>query len=307
MRGTQFEVLVRPNNTNLIKVFDGTVTVTGKQTKSVSAGQEIDADANGNLSDVRPIKRDPSDPYELTAECARAVTPGTTPGTLQTTGGDPISTGQTAEVDYDSSGGIVSVALCYPGSYMTLQVIDPNGVVHDNRNGASPVTGHLQGPAGRYRAIVRAISVSPAEAFVVAFATNAPCVAAEASTSDTGTIVRQTLSNSQIQKSLSDAGASGVTLQVQGTSPTSARLYYYSNLGGTPISWTIVFYAASPNLGAVITQVTVRGVNVTTQVLRYLGSVGAASISAIPQDFTVDRVYSCAAGGDDIMVIEGHR
>ena len=307
VRGTQFEFLVRPNNTNLIKVFEGTVTVTGKQTRSVSAGQEIDADANGNLSAVRPIQRDVSDPYELTAECARAVTPGTTAGTLQTTSGDPISTGQTAEVDYDSSGGIVSVALCYPGSYMTLQVIDPTGVVHDNRNGTSPVTGHLQGPAGRYRAIVRAITVSPAEAFVVAFATNAPCVAAVAGTSDTGTIVRQTLSNSQIQKSLSDAGASGITLQVQGTSPTSARLYYYSKLGGTPISWTIVFYAASPNLGAVITQVTVRGVNVTTQVLKYLGSVGAASISAVPQDFTVDRVYSCAAGGDDIMVVEGHR
>lgn len=99
----------------------------------------------------------------------------------------------------------------------------------------------------------------------------------------------------------------GVTLQVQGTSPTSARFHYYSNFGGTPISWTVVFYAASPNLGAVITQVTLLGVSVTTQVLKYLGSFGPISISAIPQDFTVDRVYSCAAGRDGIMVVEGHR
>jgi len=308
VRGTQFELLVRPNNTNLIKVFDGTVAVNGKQSRNVTAGQEIDADANGNLSATRPIQRDASDPYALTAQCAKAVSQGTAPGTLQTTAGDPISTGQTAEVDYDSSGGVVSVALCYPGSYMTLQVIDPRGVVHDNRNGASPVMGNLQGPAGRYRAIVHAMSVSPAEAFVVAFATNSPCVAADSSNVDTGAVVRQTLSNSQIQKALANAGASGVTLTVQGTSPTSARLYYYSNLGGTPISWTVVFYAASPNLGAVITQVTVRGLNVTTQVLKYLGSAGAQSISTIPQDFTVDRVYSCAtAGGDNMMVIEGHR
>ena len=94
---------------------------------------------------------------------------------------------------------------------------------------------------------------------------------------------------------------------MQGTSPTSARIYYYSDLGGTSISWTVVFYAATPNLGAVVTQVTVRGVNVTTQVLNYLGSAGKQSISTIPQDFIVDRVYSCAARGDTIMVIEGHR
>lgn len=52
---------------------------------------------------------------------------------------------------------------------------------------------------------------------------------------------------------------------------------------------------------------TLRGVNMTTQVLKYLGSFGPISISAIPQDFTVDRVYSCAAGRDGIMVVEGHR
>jgi len=308
VRGTQFELLVRTNNTNLIKVFEGTVRVNGKQTTNVNAGQEIDADANGNLSAVRAIQRDAQDPYALTAQCAKAVSLGTTPGTMQISTGDPISTGQTQEVDYDSSGGVVSVALCYPGSFMTLSVIDPNGVVHDNHNGSSPVMGNLQGPAGRYRAIVHAISVSPAEAFVVAFATNAPCVAAASGDSEVGTIVRETLSNSQLARGLEDSGASGVSITFQGTSPTSARLSYSSNIGGTPVSWTIVFYAATPNMGAVITQVTVRGINVTTQVLKYLGAYGGAAISSIPSGYTVDRVYSCAgANGDHMMVIEGHR
>jgi hypothetical protein len=120
-------------------------------------------------------------------------------------------------------------------------------------------------------------------------------------------VVRQTLSNSQIQKALTDSGSTGITLQVRGTSPTSARIFYYSNVGGLPLSWTIDFYAATPNLGAVITQVTVRGINVTTQVISRLGSFGG-SISSMPTGFSVDRVYSCnGPGGDGMMVIEGHR
>ena len=305
VRGTQFEVLVRQNNTNLFKVFVGSVSVNGTTKQTVNAGQEVDVSANGVLSAVRPIQRDPQDPYALTAQCAAAVSGGTTQGTLQVSTGDPIATGQTAEVGYDSSGGTVSVALCYPGSFMTLSVFSPDGVEHTSRNGASPVVGHVDGKAGHWRAVVHAVTVSPAEAFVVALASNAPCAAAQV---DDGTTVRQTLSNSQISKALADSGTTGVTIAVQGTSPTSARITYYSDLGGMPISWTIDFYAATPNLGAVITQVTVRGINVTTQVIKNLSSYGGQSISSIPSGFTVDRVYSCAGTkGDNMMVVEGHR
>lgn len=305
VRGTQFELLVRANNTNLIKVFVGTVTVSGRTTKTVTAGNEIDADANGNLSAVRVIQRDPQDPYALIAQCTNAVSLSTTPGTVQASPGDPISTGQTAEVDYDSSGGTLSFALCYPGSFMTLSVIDPNGFEHASRNGTSPVKGNLAGPPGRYRAIVHAIDVSVAEAFVVAFATNAPCSSGNV---DSGGTVRETLSNSQIATALAESGTSGVTISVQGTSPTSARVVYYSDIGGMPLSWTIDFYAASPNLGAVITQVTVRGINVTTQVVTNLSSFGGHAITSIPSGFVVDRVYSCASpSGDNMMVVEGHR
>jgi hypothetical protein len=125
-----------------------------------------------------------------------------------------------------------------------------------------------QGTAGRWTAQVIAVDVSPAEPWVVAFAADAACVAAPQGGTDTGTFVRQTISTSQLSQGLQD---SGITLRVDGTSSNSARLYYYSNLGGTELSWTIVFYAATPNLGAVITQVTVRGINVTTRLLNYLG------------------------------------
>ena len=301
VRGTQFEVLVNANLTNLVKVFDGAVAVSGAgRSVTVNAGQEISANANGALGTPRAIQPDPRDPYPLSAQCTRRVLSGNqTPGTLQVSTGDPITTGAAPEVDYDSPGGTLQVALCYPGSTMTLSIFSPDGTEHTSTN-------HVAGPAGHYRAIVHAVNVPTPEAYVVAFATNAPCVA---STGDTGgTTVRETLSNSQIADALAKSGVSGATIQVQGSSPTSAHIVYYSNYGGIEISWTIDFYAATPNLGAVITSVTLRGINVTTQVLSRLGSLGGSSTASIPSDFIVDRVYSCGTStGDTMMVIEGHR
>ena len=300
VRGTQFEILVREDNTNLIKVFDGTVKVSGKTTATLTAGQQIDADANGTLSNQRAIQPEGSDPYFLEAQCARAVSLGTNPGTVQTSSGEQLSTGQTAEVDYSSPGGTLSFALCYPGSFMTLTVIDPAGNAHTSRQSSRPVQGNLSGPPGRYRAIVRAESVPGGEPWAVSFATTSSC---SAESVDTGGFVRQALSNDQISQSLQTAG---VTIQVQGTSSSSARLSYYSDLGGVPIAWTVVFYAASPNLGFVLTQVTVRGINLTTQIASKLSSSIGQSMT-LPTDFTVDRVYSCKGTGGGVMVIEGHR
>jgi hypothetical protein len=301
VRGTEFEVLVRANNTNLIKVFDGTVKVSGKTTVSLNAGQQVDADANGTLANQRAIQPEPQDPYALAAQCARAVSTGTSPGTTQTSTGDNLSTGQTATVDYHSPGGTVRVALCYPGSLMTITLVDPNGVQHTSRQGGTTVQFNVNGPPGLYKAIVRGVDIpAGGEPYSLAFATNSACGGEPI---DDGGFVRQTLSNDQISQSLQNAG---VTLQVQGTSPNSARLYYYSDLGGVPISWTVVFYSASPNLGLVLTQVTVRGINLTIQVASRLSSVIGQSLS-VPTDFTVDRVYSCRGTGGGVMVIEGHR
>ena len=300
VRGTQFEVLVRPDLTNLIKVFDGTVKVTGASTISLTAGQQVDADANGRLSGQGPIKVEPADPYALAAQCNSAVSSGTNQDTLLSSTGEGLATGQTAEVDYSSPGGTLTYALCYPGSLMTLTVIDPSGTPHTSRQTSRPVQGILTGQPGRYRLIVRAEAVPGGEAWAISVATNSSCGAQPV---DTGGFVRQTISNDQLSQALA---SSGVTLQVQGTSPASARVSYYSDLGGVPISWNVIFYAATPNLGVVLTEVTVRGINLTTQVASKLSSAIGQSLS-VPTDFTVDRVYSCRAGGGGVMVIEGHR
>lgn len=305
VRGTQFEILVRADGTNRIWAFVGTVTIVGKTTIRLNAGQEIDADSNGTLTNLRSSVFDPQDANPPTAQCTQAVSGGTTAGTAQTSTGDGLSAGQSAETDYNSPGGNLTLVFCYPGSLMSVSLTDPSGRVY-SRQGAPPLLIKIaNGPAGVYRAVVKAINVAAGgEPYAVSFATDAPCTPGNV---DTGTVVRETLSNSEIAKSLADSGVTGVTLQVQGTSPTSARIYYYSNLGGMPVSWTVDFYAATPNLGAVITQVSVRGISITTQVVSHLNAAGA-SISSIPSGFTVDRVYSCTGpGGDGMMVIEGHR
>jgi hypothetical protein len=301
VRGTQFELLVRANNTNLIKVFDGTVKVSGKTTVTLNAGQQVDADANGNLANQRAIQPEPQDPYALAAQCARSVSTGKSQGTTQTTTGDNLATGQTATAEYHSPGGTVGVALCYPGSLMTVTLIDPNGVQHTSRQGGTTIQFNVSGPPGLYKAVVRGVDLpAGGEPYSLAFATLTSC-GGEAI--DAGGFVRQTVSNDQLSQALQSAG---VTLQVQGTSSNSARLYYYSDLGGVPISWTVVFYSASPNLGLVLTQVTVRGINLTTQVASKLSSAIGQSMT-FPTDFTVDRVYSCKGSGGGVMVIEGHR
>ncbi|HEY1421167.1 MAG TPA: hypothetical protein VGG90_10730, partial [Candidatus Dormibacteraeota bacterium] len=247
-----------------------------------------------------------ADPIPLTFQCANAAASGNTAGTEQTSTGDNLSNGQTAESDYNSAGGNLSLYFCYPGSLMSVTVTDPNGTQYA-RQGPPPLTVKIpNGPPGVYKAVVRAINVAAGgEAYSIAFATDASCTPGNV---DTGTVVRETLSNSQIANALAQAGSTGVTLQVQGTSATSARLLYYSNLGGLPISWTIDFYAATPNLGAVITQVTVRDINVTTQLVSKLTSLGGNSVASIPSGFIVDRVYSCnTPTGDGVMVVEGHR
>ncbi|TAN35073.1 hypothetical protein EPN29_00130 [bacterium] len=273
VRGTQFEVLVRADHSNLIKVFDGTVTVSGATTATIHAGQQIEADANGKLSNPRPIQPEVRDPFALSTQCTQAALAGNNAGTVQTASGDNLTTGQTAESDYNSPGGDLSLAFCYPGSLMSVMVTDANGRAHFKQGPPPIVLKIANGPPGLYRAIVRALNLpSGGEPYSISFATDAGCAAGNV---DSGTVVRQTLSNAEIAQALQRSGATGVTLQVLGTSATSARIHYHSNLGGVPLAWTVVFYAATPNLGAVISQVAVQGINVTTEVVSRLTSAAA--------------------------------
>ena len=85
VRGTEFEVLVREDKTNLIKVFDGTVKVSGTTTVTLTAGQQVDADANGRLSGQGPIKPEAAPaPARRKRQRGRTWPPGNRPRSITT-------------------------------------------------------------------------------------------------------------------------------------------------------------------------------------------------------------------------------
>ncbi|HKV89262.1 MAG TPA: FecR family protein [Candidatus Dormibacteraeota bacterium] len=302
VRGTQFEILVRPDGTNRIWAFVGTVTISGRTTVQLHAGQEIDADSGGSLNNLRSSQFDVQDANPLTFECTQDISSGTTAGTTQTWNGDDLATGQTAENDYYSTGGNLTLSLCYPGSLMSITLTTPDGHVMSHQGPPPVIIRVPNGAPGLYKAVVKAISVSSnGEPYSIAFATDAPCASANV---DTAGVVRQTLSTNQLSSSLSQAG---ISLQVVGVSATSSTVTYFGKLNGVPITWTLAITSGTPNLSVVVTSVTVNGINFTPKVVSYLSSVGV-SLNSLPTGFTVDRVYSCAgADGDTVMVVEGHR
>src|SRR5207248_9995163 len=72
VRGTEFEVLVRPDSSNQIKVFDGSVRVSGQTTVTLNANQQIDVDRHGKLGPPAEIQPDKTDPFALSRQCANA-------------------------------------------------------------------------------------------------------------------------------------------------------------------------------------------------------------------------------------------
>src|SRR5215831_3421629 len=90
VRGTEFELLVRPDNTNRLWVFVGVVRVDGRTSATLTAGQEVDIDANGNLANQRTSTFDPQDPFPMNEQCSAAATRRGNPGTTQAYPGDSL-------------------------------------------------------------------------------------------------------------------------------------------------------------------------------------------------------------------------
>src|SRR2546428_9245428 len=115
---------------------------------------------------------------------------------------------------------------------MSVTVTDPLGG-RRTAQGKSPLTIKIpNAPPGRYRAMVRGVDVRGGEPHSVSFATDAACVEGNV---DTGGGVRPTPRNSRNANALSQAGATGVTLHVQGASPHPARIDPHAQLGPHPI------------------------------------------------------------------------
>jgi len=315
VRGTRWQFIVIKGGQTILKVYVGVVRIDsrGKQT-DVAANRQITVEANGTLGAVTALVTDPNDPFTLWlgSEDASGKN-GSTPGTASTSYSTaPVTTGQVQpQPDYGSAGGDLVGDLIYPGSNMQLQITDPSGKVWTADGGAAvPGVGRLveivipNGPPGVYKVKVVPVDVpAPGEDFSVTLSTRVTC---KSGSLDAGGQVRTVYSASDIISLLKQSGAGDATVSFGKASSGGATASFSGTFGGSKIHGQAVVYASGGGLGVSLTAVNVQGLDVTGQVLRAIANAGGKNLDSLDAGFSVDRVYSCAAGTDSALVIEGH-
>ena len=105
VRGTKFEVVLNPDGSIVIKLFEGQLDVDGKNHVHLTAGQQVTVNPQGNVGTPVTIQPDPNDPFvgDLAAEAAAQS--GTTPGTEEDFIGSPLHNGETQQYTYSFAGG----------------------------------------------------------------------------------------------------------------------------------------------------------------------------------------------------------
>src|SRR2546425_12640417 len=124
VRGTKFEVFIKPDGSMLVKLFEGQLDFSGpNNTVHLTAPQQATADPAGTVGPAGPIVPEPGDPFGAEIAASDQTSQGTTPGTEQDYIGLPIHNGEQQQFTYSFAGeGLLKAALGYPGSVMTLPV-----------------------------------------------------------------------------------------------------------------------------------------------------------------------------------------
>ena len=103
-------------------------------------------------------------------------------------------------------------------------------------------------------------------------------------------------------------GATNVNISFNGASAGGANVSGSGNFSGTNLAGAALLYAAGGgNLGVTLTQATVNGINVKQQVYDAIANAGGHNLDSLQIGYNVERVYSCSAGNDSFLVIEGHQ
>jgi hypothetical protein len=313
VRGTKFEVIQNADGSVRLKTYVGTVNLSGAGGNvNVPAGQQADASPAGAVSKPVPITPDAADPFILWLASEEAAKAAGQPATAQTSFDQgAIGSGQTAaQPDYSSAGGEVIGQLAYPGSAMTLIITDPAGNVHQSAASISGPTGKLalvdipNAPGGVFKIQVRGDSVNPSEHFSVTMITKFVCSATQAA--EQGGFVRHVLSANDLSNALIQSGASSASIRFSGASAGGANVELSGGVSGVSVNAGALLYAAGGgNVGVVVTQATVNGIDVKQQITSAIASAGGKNLDSLNVGYQVDRVYSCAAGKDTFLVLEG--
>jgi hypothetical protein len=313
VRGTKFEVIQNADGSVRLKTFVGTVRLDGGHGfVDVSAGQQADASPSGAVTKAVAITPEPADPFVLWLASEEAAKAAGQPATSQTSFSQaPITTGQTAaQPDYTSAGGEVIGELAYPGSAMTLIITDPTGKVHQSTASVSGPAGKLavvdipNAPGGAFKVQVRGDNVNPSEHFTVTLVTKFLCAATQSS--DAG-YVRNVLSANDTRNALVKSGASNVRIRFSGASAGGANIEGSGGFSGVSVDAAAILYAAGGgNVGIAVTRARLNSIDVKQQLTSAIARAGGKNLDSLSIGYQVDRVYTCVAGNDSFLVLEGH-
>jgi len=306
VRGTKFEVLVRPDQSMLVKLFEGELDFDGQNHVHLTAGQEASSDPQGHVSNPIPIPHpdpnDPDDPFGPELQASDATSLGTTPGTEQNFIGSPIHNGEQQQYTYSyAAGTLLRASVGYAGSLMSLDVVDPNGKTYHG-SGPSPVLVSITNPGpGIYKIIVKGDSgIGPnGETPFVSVAGEEDCVSA---TIETNGAVRHAYTGQDLSSTVAVSGLSNVSITVKGDSTSGGIISGTATYNGVGVSGDAVIYAHGGLVGVIPVSASALGVNVPAeQVASQIASVAGSDLSNINPGFYVDRLFTCQS----VLMIDG--
>lgn len=302
VRGTKFEVFVKPDGTMVVKLFDGQLDFDGKNHVHLVAGQQATADPQGNIGNPGPIQPDPSDPFGPQLAASDAISAGTTPGTEQDFVGPPIHNGETQAYTYSfAGGGLVKSALGYPGSAMELKVMSPDGQSYTG-TGASPIVVVVtNAPAGIYTITVIGVSglgTNGEEPFVSVAALE-PCTTANIRQNGA---VREGYTSQDLGSAIQVSGLSNLSLTILGSSLAGAVIKGTGTYNGVGWTGTVVLAMHGGALEILAVGATVFNVSVPAQqIVQQIGSAIGQDPTNINPGFVVDRLFTCSG----VLMIDG--
>jgi ferric-dicitrate binding protein FerR (iron transport regulator) len=302
VRGTKFEVLVNPDNSMVVKLFEGKLSLDGKNHIDLIAGQQASVDANGNVGPAVAIVPDPNDPFGPLTAASNAADAGTTPGTEQDFIGPPIHNGEQQAYSYSfAGGGIVKAALGYQGSLMALRVKAPDG--HNYQlSGPSPVVVLVpNAPAGIYTITVLGISGLGAagEEPYVSVSSLEPC--ATATIAQNGA-VRHGYTAQDLAAAIHVAGLSNLSLTISGESLAGSIISGTGTYNGVTWTGTMVLFMHGGVLEIFAVGATVFTVSVPAQqIVQQIGAAIAQDPTNIYPGYVVDRLFTCKG----VLMIDG--
>ena len=303
VRGTEFEVVVNPDGSVLVKLFTGGLDLDGSGHAHLNAGQQVSIDANGTIGAPVPIVPDPNDPFGPDIAASQAVQSATTPGTEQDNIGLPLHDKEQQQFTYSFAGGSdIKVALAYPGSVMQLKVEAPDGHPYIS-TGPSPIVIVIPNPpAGIYK--IDAIGISglgtAGETPFISVAALEPCAT---SNIEQNGAVRHSYTGPELAQAVSVPGLTNLKINIIGSSPAGAILEGSANYNGVGLTGSLLLYTHSGNLAIIPLAATAFGLNIPAQqAAQQISSALGDDPANLNVGFSIDRLFSC----NGVLMMDGH-